>query len=321
MKVLVASPIDPGALHHLAQAHDVREVVNPPRAQLQEAIGDREVVVLRSGVQLTGEVLSAASALRLVVRAGSGLDNIDVDHARSQGIRVTRIPSMSGPPVAEMTFALLLALARRVVVADRLVRAGHWPKPTLGGPLLRGKTLGVVGAGNIGGLVGEMGHAWGMRVLGCVANHPGPAVVSSLAARGVTLRDFETVVREADFLTLHVPLDASTHHLVDEHVLAAMKPGSLLVNMARGGVVDERALAACLEGGATVAGAALDVHETEGEGTVPFLARLDNVVLTPHIGAMALDAQRLIGDRVVELIEAFDAHRFDQEVRDGEHVV
>lgn len=320
MKVLVASPLDQWALDRLATTHNVREAINPPQSELRDAIVDREVVIVRSGVLLTRDVLSAASALRLVVRAGSGLDNIDLNHARSQGIRVTRIAAMSGPPVAEMTFALLLALARRVVLADRLVRGGHWPKPRLAGPLLRGKTLGVVGAGNIGGLVGEMGHAWGLRVLGCVAN-ASPAIAASLEGRGITLCDFETVVREADFLTLHVPLDESTRHLIDEHVLAAMKPGSLLVNMARGGVVDEQALAACLKRGASVAGAALDVHEVEGEGTVPFLAELDNVVLTPHLGAMALDAQRLIGKRVVELVEAFDAQRYDQEVRDGEHVV
>jgi phosphoglycerate dehydrogenase-like enzyme len=320
MKVLVASPLDPAALDRLATAHDLREAVGRPQAELRRAIVDREVVILRSGVFLTRDVLSAAPDLRLVVRAGSGLDNIDLHHARAHGIRVTRIASMSGPPVAEMTFALLLALARKVVLADRLIRHGHWPKPQLGGPLVRGKTLGVVGAGNIGGLVGEMGHAWGMRVLGCVAE-PTSAVVAGLAARGVEVRDFETVARQADFLTLHVPLDDSTRHLVDHNVLATMKPGSLLVNMARGGVVDECALAQALVRGSTVAGAALDVHETEGEGTVSALAELDNVVLTPHIGAMALDAQRLIGERVVELVDAFGDQRFDQEVRDGEHVV
>ena len=142
-----------------------------------------------------------------------------------------------------------------------------------------------------------MGHAWGMRVLGCVAS-PGDAVARQLSGRGITLSTFDDIVAEADFLTLHVPLDDVTHHMVGAEVLARMKPGSLLVNMARGGVVDEHALLVRLKEGDTVAGAALDVHEHEGEGTISPFADLPNVVLTPHIGAMALDSQRLIGDRV-----------------------
>jgi phosphoglycerate dehydrogenase-like enzyme len=227
---------------------------------------------------------------------------------------------MSGPPVAEMTFALLLALARNVALADRLIRQGEWPKPRLGGPLLQGKTLGVVGAGNIGALVGQMGHAWGMQVLGCVA-HPSQAVAEQLAQRGVTLRAFDDVIEDAHFVTIHVPLDRSTHHMVDADVLDRMRPGSLLVNMARGGVVDEKALYEALTQGDRLGGAALDVHETEGQGTVSPLADLPNVVLTPHIGAMALDTQRLIGTRVLELVEACHEGRLEEEVTNGELVV
>ena len=298
----------------------MRQAINPSPAELRSAIADREVVAVRSGVMLSAEVMSAAPDLRLVVRAGSGLDNIDLDHARAQGVRVLRIPGMSAAPVAEMTFALLLALARKVVLADQQLRRGHWPKADLGGPLLRGKTLGVLGAGNIGGLVGEMGTAWGMQVLGCVGE-PTEGVRRSLAARGITLTDMDTVVAESDFVTLHVPLDESTHHLVDGEALDRMRSGSLLVNMARGGVVDEKALLEALTHGRTVAGAALDVHETEGEGTVSPLAELRNVVLTPHIGAMALDSQRLIGQRVIELVDAFEAGRVEEEVQNGELVL
>lgn len=317
MKILLASPIDPAAHERLQSRHDVRRLNG---ADLRTAGADREVVVLRSGVLLSEDVLDAAESLRLVVRAGSGVDNIDLDCARRRGIRVVRVPGMSAPPVAEFTFALLLSLARKVSLADRLVRAGHWPKPDLGGPLLRGKVLGLVGAGNIGGVVGEMAAAWGMTVLGCVA-HPCDAVAESLARRGIRLCDFDEVVTAADFVTLHVPLDESTHHMVDAAVLERMRPGSLLVNVARGGVVDEKALYEALVDRSTVVGAALDVHENEGEGTVPALAELPNVVLTPHIGAMALDSQRLIGERVVDLVHAFETGSLDEEVRDGENVV
>jgi phosphoglycerate dehydrogenase-like enzyme len=320
VKILLASPIDPQAVDSLSRTFEVRRPTGATPSELVAAAAGCDVVVLRSGVMLSAEVMSAAPGLRLVVRAGSGLDNIDLDYARDHGVRVLRVAGMSGPPVAEFTFALLLSLARNVTLADRLLREGHWPKPKLGGSLLRGKVLGIVGAGNIGGLVGEMGHALGMRVLGCVAR-PGEAIADSLAGRGIELVGFEEIVERADFMTLHVPLDDHTHHMIDASVLDRMRPGSLLVNVARGGVVDEKALYEALTVGDTVAGAALDVHEVEGEGTVSPLAGLPNVVLTPHIGAMALDSQRLIGERVLELIEAFKEGNLDGEVQDGEDVL
>lgn len=320
MKILLVSAIDPQAVSTLAGGHCLRQALNAEPSELRAAVADREAVVLRSGAVLSADVMSAAPNLRLVVRAGSGLDNIDLDYARERGVRVVRVPGMSAPPVAEFTFALLLSLARKVTIADRLIRAGHWPKPSLGGALLHGKTLGIVGAGNIGGLVGQMGAAWGMHVLGCVA-HPSQEVARDLAGRGVTLVDFDAVVAGADFITLHVPLDETTHHLVDASVLDRMRPRSLLVNMARGGVVDEKALYDALKEDTTVSGAALDVHETEGEGVLSPLSELTNVVLTPHIGAMALDSQRLIGERVIELVHAFDQGQLDEEVRDAERVV
>jgi phosphoglycerate dehydrogenase-like enzyme len=320
VKILLASPIDPAAVVALERDFDLRSAIKAEPAALREAVADREVVVVRSGVQLSADVLSAAPNLRLLLRAGSGLDNIDLDCARQLGIRVVRVPGMSAPPVAEFTFALLLSLARKVTLADALIRQGHWPKPELGGALLLGKTLGVVGAGNIGGLVGEMGHAWGMHALGCVG-HPGTKAARRLEGRGIELADFDEVVERADFLCLHVPLNEATHHMVDAKVMARMRPGSLLVNVARGGVVDEESLYAALTEGDTVSGAALDVHEHEGEGTVSRFAELPNVVLTPHIGAMALDSQRLIGERVTELIQAFQLGRLDEEVLDSEHVI
>jgi len=320
MKILLASPIDPGTVDVLSESHDVvKPSASAPEA-LKDAIADRDAVVLRSGVTLSADVLSAGPGLQLLVRGGAGLDNIDLDQARVQGLRVVKIPGMSAPPVAEFTFALLLSLARKVTVADRLLREGRWPKPSLGGPLLHGKTLGIVGAGNIGGLVGQMGAAWGMRAIGCVAR-PNDTIAQQLLGRGVRLADFEEVLTTSDFLSLHTPLDESTRHLIGTQALSRMKPGSLLVNVARGGVVDESALLEALTRGDTVAGAALDVHEAEGEGTRSRFAELDNVVLTPHIGAMAVDSQRLIGERIVELVQAYDNGKLDEEIRDGEHVL
>ena len=317
MKILLASPIDPATTEILQARHDV-EQADP--AELHSAVADAEIVILRSGPVLSAEVLNGAPRLRLVVRAGSGLDNIDVDAARARGIAVVRIAGMSAAPVAELTFALLLSLARKVTLADRLIRVGRWPKQQLSGPLIRGRTLGVVGAGNIGGLVGQMGYAWGMHVLGCVAR-PDATLGEQLAQRGITLTDFDEILERADFVTLHVPLCDTTRHLVDAEVLDRMREGSLLVNMARGGVVEEKALREALIEGRTVAGAALDVHETEGEGTISPLAALPNVVLTPHIGAMAADTQQRIGARVLELVEAYRDGRLEQELDHGELVV
>jgi phosphoglycerate dehydrogenase-like enzyme len=320
VKILLASPIDPGTVEVLSGSYDVVTPAASTPDALKEAIADRDAVVLRSGVILSADVLAAAPGLRLLVRAGAGLDNIDLNQARAQGLRVVKIPGMSAPPVAEFTFALLLSLARKVTLADRLLREGRWPKPTLGGPLLHGKTLGIVGAGNIGGLVGQMGASWGMRAIGCVAN-PNDTVAQQLLGRGVRLTDFDEVLTTSDFLCLHTPLDESTRHLFGTEALSRMKPGSLLVNVARGGVVDEAALLEALTRGDTVAGAALDVHEIEGEGTRSRFAEMDNVVLTPHIGAMAVDSQHLIGERIVELVQAYDNGKLDEEIRDGEHVL
>ena len=319
MKILVASNIDKAALHALQRDHDVAAAVNASEERLSEAAAECEVLIFRSGVQVSSAVMSAAPKLRLMIRAGSGLDNVDVAHARSTGIRLVRVPGSSAQPVAEMTFALLLAVARNVCRADSLLRAGHWPKSELGGPLLQGKTLGVVGAGNIGSRVGEMADAWGMRVLGCVAN-PAAVVADALGARGIELTDFDKVLESADFLSLHVPLDATTRHMIGTAELARMKSGAVLVNMARGGVLDEAALLADLMGGDGLGGAALDVHEHEGEGTISALGALPNVVLTPHIGAMASDSQRLIGERVRELVEAFAAGKLNETAQDIEVV-
>jgi D-3-phosphoglycerate dehydrogenase / 2-oxoglutarate reductase len=320
MNVLLASSIDARAVKSLERRHDVVSALSAPEERLRSVMEDRHVVVFRSGVKISASVMEAGPDLRLLVRAGSGLDNVDVEHARRQGIRLVRIAGSSAQVVAEFTFALLLDVARHVSHADRLLRQGRWPKSKLLGQLLTGKTLGVVGAGNIGSRVGQLGAAWGMKVLGCVA-HPGEECAAKLRSKGITLTDFDTVLANADFVCLHVPLTEATRHLIDERALSGMKPGAYLINVARGGVVDEEALFRELSERDRLAGAALDVHEQEGEGTMSRFADLQNVVLTPHIGAMAVDSQREIGVRLVELVESFAAGELEAVTRDGELVV
>jgi D-3-phosphoglycerate dehydrogenase len=305
MKIILLSPVAPDAAMELQARHDVISAIGLAETDLPPLMADREAIIVRSGARITEELLRAAPATRLIVRAGSGIDNIDLAAARRRGIRVVRVPGPSAQAVAELTFALILTLVRKVALADRNMRQGHWPKHQLGGNLLRGKTLGIVGAGSIGSRVCELGAAWRMRVLGCVTRMSNAKRLACDEV-GITLTDFGSVVSEADILSLHTPLNQGTHHLVNADVLARMKPGAYLVNTARGAVLDEAALEDSLRRG-HLAGAALDVHETEGDGTIPPLADLPNVVLTPHIGGMALESQSEIGQRIVEIVQAFEA--------------
>jgi phosphoglycerate dehydrogenase-like enzyme len=201
--------------------------------------------------------------------------------------------------VAEFTFGLILALSRHIVRADGLVRDGLWPKRDLGGRLISDKLLSIIGTGNIGSRVGELGAAWGMHVMGCVY----PSHIGWEPPPGIEASDIVTLLRRGDFVTVHTPLTEATRHLIGVRELAEMKPGAYLINTARGGVVDEEALYEALAGG-HLAGAALDVHVREGDGVIPKLADLPNVVLTPHIAGSAVESQRAIGRRVVELINA-----------------
>ena len=307
MKILIVSSIDPSAVAKLREQHDVVCDFHAKTETLPALIKDREVLIFRSGINITADVMACAPHLKLLVRAGSGFDNVDLDYIQAQGIEMFRIPEPGAKAVAEMSFALMLALSRNIVEADRLTKQGRWAKNELTGYALAGKTLGIVGAGNIGTHVGHLGVAWGMHVMGCVAN-PSPKVAAALADKGVRLTDFNELVAKSDYLSLHVPLSDSTRNLINEDVLRRMKPGSFLINLARGGVVDEAALHKALTEG-WLRGAGMDVHKAEGEGKISPLAGLPNVILTPHIGAGTFDAQREIGGRIVEIVGAFVAQQ------------
>jgi D-3-phosphoglycerate dehydrogenase len=301
MKLLVASPIHADALANLQANHDVRIAIGASEEALAAAAQDREAIIFRSGVTIGPGALGAPE-LRLLVRAGSGLDNLDLDLVARRGIELQRIPGPGAQAVAELTFGLMLGLAREIVLADRSLREGHWLKPQLVGHNLRGKRLGIVGLGSIGTRVAQLGLAWGMRPLGVVAR-PSDARRTSFADAGIELADFDRVLSEADFLTIHVPLEPTTRFLIGARELARMKQGSYLVNIARGGVVDEAALLAALAPQGHIRAAALDVHIAEGEGKVSPLADRPNVILTPHIGAQTVDAQEEIGREIVTIVD------------------
>lgn len=302
--IVIASPISPAAAEELNARYRVTHAVNLPRGEFLRALSVADVLIFRSGVTLDAATLAAAKKLKLIVRAGSGMDNIDLDVVRERGIAFERIPQPGARAVAELGFAMMLALARNLFAADRLWREGHWVKHEIEGRLLSGKRLGVVGAGNIGIQVGRLGAQWGMEVLGCVEIRT-PEIEAELVANQIRPVEFSEVVTTSDFVSVHVPLSRATRGLFNEKVLRSMKPGSFLLNLARGGVVDEQALCAILKEGGGLAGAGLDVHESEGEGRISPLASLPNVILTPHIGAQTVDSQREIGERIVSIVNGF----------------
>jgi len=305
MKILIASPIDADAVHELSLNHDVEDVTKVPEATLNKHLRDCEVLVFRSGIDISADLMEKAPHLKLLVRAGSGVDNIDMPYVSARGLDLVRIPEPGAQAVAEMAFAFMLSLSRNLFKADQSMRKGEWIKYELEGYLLKNKTLGIIGVGNIGGRVGEMGAAWGMNVIGCI-EHFSQDRKSELAKKNIELMEFDEVVSQADYLSIHVPSKDSTQNLIDANVLSRMKPGSYLINLARGGIVDEFALLLELANGNRIRGAALDVHKLEKAGNLSPLSNQPNVILTPHVGAMAIDAQREIGRRVIEIINGYD---------------
>lgn len=305
MKILIASKIDPTAIEKLEQEHDVICAFGADQETLKSLIKDRDILVFRSGVKISAEVMAAAPDLKLLIRGGSGVDNLDMDYVNQRGLPLVRVPGPGAKAVAEMTFALMLALARNLLEADRLTRQGRWAKNDLYGHLLTGKVLGVLGAGNIGSVVAHLGAAWGMKVLACV-EHPSEERAEQFEQAGIHLTTCEELLSQADFVTVHVPLKDANRNLINEETLALMKPGAFLVNIARGGIVDEEALYQALVEG-RLSGAALDVHKAEGEGKISPLAELKNVILTPHIGANTVDSQREIGEIILDTVKNFKA--------------
>lgn len=259
-------------------------VLNPFGRRLKEEevldlVSNNQPVGIIAGVEpLTARVLEAAPALRVISRCGIGLDNVDFEAARRRGIAVFNTPDAVTPAVAELTVGLMLTVLRRIVEADGAVRSGKWHRPM--GRLLGAQTVGLIGCGRVGSAVALLVKLFGAQVLGYdpfLHHHPAVSLVS-----------LDELLARSDIVSLHIPYDKSVHHLVDRHVISRMKPGAIIINTARGGLVDEEALYEAIHGG-RLAGAGLDTFETEPY--VGPLAELPQVVLTPHIGSYAREAR------------------------------
>lgn len=303
MRVLVAEPLAEEGLEVLRSEHEVDYRPTTTRPELLELLPGYDALVVRSQVQVDAEALAAASRLRVVGRAGVGVDNIDVVAATARGVVVVNAPTANTVAAAELTLALVHALARNVAAADASLRRGEWRRAELVGNELRGRTMGIVGLGKIGLAVADRARALELSLLG---NDPYLDMAVG-AGHGVRHVEMAELLRESDIITLHVPLNESTRRLINADTLALMKPSAFLVNVARGGLVDEAALAAALSDG-RLAGAAVDVFEREPPTDSPLLAA-PNTVLTPHLGASTREAQTRAGTEVAEQVLAALAGR------------
>jgi D-3-phosphoglycerate dehydrogenase / 2-oxoglutarate reductase len=300
-RVLVADQI---ALEGLAPLRDDARfelIVRPglKGAELADAIAGVDAVLVRSATQITRESLVRANGLKVIGRAGVGVDTIDVDAATERGVAVLTAPAGNTISAAELTLALTLALARRGHAADRSMKAGQWDRKSFSGNELYGKTLGLIGAGRIGGEVAKRARAFGMQVIAY-----DPFLIAERAlALGIERVELDDVLRRADFVSLHVPLTDETSGLLGDRELALMKPTAVIVNAARGGVVSEDALVRALRE-KRIGGAALDVFEQEPLPADHPLRSLDNVVLTPHLGASTAEAQQNVAIEIAEAVRA-----------------
>lgn len=285
MKVLLASNIHPAAVEILKKSVEVDEASGVSEEELIERISDADAVMVRSKPKLTKEVLENAKKLKVIGRAGVGVDNIDVDFATKSGVIVVNAPEASTTTVAEHAFGMILGLARKIPQAVANVKSGRWDKKKFMGIELRGKTLGVIGIGRIGSRVAEIGRAFGMEVVAY-----DPYISAEMAVKkGIDLMDFNELLAQSDFVTLHIPRTEKTAGLIGEKALKKMKSTAYIVSCARGGIVDETALYNALKA-KTIAGAALDVFEKEPPKDSPLLS-LENMITTPHLGASTQEAQ------------------------------
>ena len=299
-RVLIADKISDVAAQALAERGievDVRPGLAPEA--LAEAIDGYEGLAIRSATRVTADLLERATQLKVVGRAGTGVDNVDIHAATARGIVVMNTPHGNSVTAAEHTIAMLCAMARRIPQADRSTRSGAWERGLFMGIELRDKTLGVVGCGTIGAIVATLAQGLRMRVI----TYDPYLAPDRAATLGVTLVTLDELLRESDMITLHVPLTEETRGLIDAGALAITKPGVRIVNCARGGLIVEADLKSAIESG-HVAGAALDVFEEEPARDNPLFA-LDDVIATPHLGASTLEAQESVALQIAQQMGEF----------------
>jgi D-3-phosphoglycerate dehydrogenase / 2-oxoglutarate reductase len=297
-RILVSDPISQQALNVLKEKGvDYEYRPNISASDLASAISTFDAIIVRSRTKITAEVISAAVNLKVIGRAGVGMDNIDLKAAQSKNIKVLNTPDALTNAVAEFTIGLMISLSRRIPSADASMKLGIWDKSKFEGAELRGRTYGTIGIGRIGQRVAEIAHVFGMKI---IANDVIPIPEQLISRLGIKVATHEQVFREADFVDLHVPLTPETQNLVDYQKLRMMKKTAYLINTSRGRVVNQADLQKALND-RLIGGAALDVFETEppiGLG----LINLENLIATPHIAGQTQESQEKAGTQIVEAV-------------------
>ena len=299
MKIVLAEKVSPSTLAVLKEEPGWQIVTADRITDLPAELADADALVVRSAVQVDEALLEHAPKLRVIGRAGVGVDNIDTAAATRHGVVVMNTPGANAVAVAELTLGLMIAMCRKVPAANSSMHAGKWDKKSLQGTELRGKTLGIVGLGRIGLEVARRARAFGMTLLGY-----DPFVAPVIAREnGVTLVPVDEIFKESDFLTLHVGLTSQTEGMINKQSIAIMKPGIRIINCARGELIVEQALADGVANG-KIGGAALDVFHKEPLKDSPFFA-LDNILLSPHIGGSTDEAQEAIGIQLAHQVRDY----------------
>jgi len=296
VRILVAEPIAPEGVALLRAHHEVDERPGLTPAELCASLADYDALIVRSQVQVDAAVIAAGPRLQVIGRAGVGVDNVDLEAATRAGITVVNAPTGNTIAATEHTLALLYGVARKIAAADASVRRGEWQRTHFTGLELRGRTLGLVGLGKIGQAIAARARAMEMAVLAS-----DPYVTAEQAAHhGAELVPFDDLLAQADVVSVHVPLSRATRGMIGAKELGRMKPGAILLNVARGGVVDEAAVAAALSAG-TLAGAGIDVFEHEPPVDSPLLDA-PNTLLTPHLGASTAEAQVAVAEEIADQV-------------------
>lgn len=306
LKVLVSDPISQTGVDALAEGGELDVTFKPglPHEELLKIIPEFSALVVRSQTKVGADVIAAGKKLKAVGRAGVGVDNVDVDAATQRGIIVMNTPGGNTISTAEHAFSLLVSAARKIPQADASVKAGKWDRKSFQGVELNGKTLAVLGMGRIGTEVAKRALAFGMRVL---AYDPYLSEARAKSLQVELVENLEDALPQADFVTMHMPLTDETKHMLGDARLAKLKRGARIVNCARGGLIDEKALADALSSG-QVAGAAIDVFEEEPPAADNPLRSAPNVVFTPHLGASTAEAQESVGVEIAHAIRAALLH-------------
>lgn len=299
-RIVVGDPVDEEFFKLLEGKAEIVKAYDVDDETFADLLREADIVVVRSRRRITRAFIDCAECLKIIARAGVGLDNVDVEYAESKGILVVPVLEASTESVAELTVGFMISLSRKIPQLHCKMREGVWCKSEGLGVELRGKTLGIVGLGRIGSRVARLAKAFGMKVVAY-----DPYVDPSRAGElDVELKDsLEDLLREADFVSIHASLTDETRHLIGEREFRAMKPTAYLINTARGPIVDEEALIKALKEG-WIAGAALDVYDEEPPRNQE-LRRLDNVILTPHIGGNTVEAQKAIARILAEKILSY----------------